>query len=132
MPPASDSQRATSPSSNSYRDSALAIAALLLVLRIVNALTIRSFFQPDEFFQSLEPAWQLAFGRAGNACITWVNPPSALAPLVPVLHPLPIGSCLTTLPGVENAVALVAASSTVRGSLSAGGKMGRPLCHDAV
>jgi hypothetical protein len=32
-----------------------------------------SFFQPDEFFQSLEPAWQLAFGTTGDAWITWVN-----------------------------------------------------------
>ncbi|KAF2796807.1 glycosyltransferase family 22 protein [Melanomma pulvis-pyrius CBS 109.77] len=47
------------------------VLALLLALRIVNALTLRSFFQPDEFFQSLEPAWQLAFGPASNAYITW-------------------------------------------------------------
>ena len=60
---ATDSGRATTPA---------AIFALLLALRIVNALTLRTFFQPDEFFQALEPAWQLAFGRASNACITWV------------------------------------------------------------
>jgi phosphatidylinositol glycan class B len=36
-------------------------------------LTLRTFFQPDEFFQSLEPAWQLAFGDTSNAWITWVN-----------------------------------------------------------
>lgn len=84
--PASDSKRATIPartgappppqarSPNSYRDSTLGLFALLLALRIVNALTLRTFFQPDEFFQSLEPAWQLAFGRTGNAWITWVNP----------------------------------------------------------
>jgi hypothetical protein len=59
--------------SNSYRDSTLGIFALLLAFRIVNALTLRSFFQPDEFFQSLEPAWQLAFGPDSNACITWVK-----------------------------------------------------------
>ncbi|KAH7389497.1 Alg9-like mannosyltransferase family-domain-containing protein [Phaeosphaeria sp. MPI-PUGE-AT-0046c] len=56
---------------NSYRDSALAIFALLLAFRIVNALTLRTFFQPDEFFQSLEPAWQLAFGGTSRAWITW-------------------------------------------------------------
>jgi phosphatidylinositol glycan class B len=58
---------------NSYRDSALVVFALLLAFRIVNALTLRTFFQPDEFFQSLEPAWQLAFGDTSNAWITWVN-----------------------------------------------------------
>jgi phosphatidylinositol glycan class B len=82
MPPASDSAKATttrrtgappSPLPNSYRDSALVVFALLLAFRIVNALTLRTFFQPDEFFQSLEPAWQLAFGDTSNAWITWVN-----------------------------------------------------------
>lgn len=81
--PASDSQRATTTtqtgaappprSSTSYRDSTLSVFALLLAFRIVNALTLRTFFQPDEFFQSLEPAWQLAFGPHQGAWITWVN-----------------------------------------------------------
>ena len=142
MPPASDSQRATSPlgtgapprppSSNSYRDSALGVFVLLLALRIVNAWTTRSFFQPDEFFQSLEPAWQLAFGPSANAYITWVNPPSAIPRLVRALPFLPIGSSLTTELGVENAVAVVSASSTIRGSLSAGGQVGCPLWHQLV
>ncbi|KAJ4292348.1 glycosylphosphatidylinositol anchor biosynthesis [Kalmusia sp. IMI 367209] len=82
--PASDSQRATtrtrtgaappsrsSTSSTSYRDATLGVFALLLAFRIVNALALRTFFQPDEFFQSLEPAWQLAFGRHAHAWITW-------------------------------------------------------------
>lgn len=46
--------------------------AALILLRIVNALSIKTFFQPDEYFQSLEPAWQSAFGESGNAWITWV------------------------------------------------------------
>ncbi|KAH5143242.1 mannosyltransferase [Parastagonospora nodorum] len=76
MPPASDSAKATTaapptPPLTSYRDSALGIFALLLAFRIANALTLRTFFQPDEFFQSLEPAWQLAFGEDSNAWITW-------------------------------------------------------------
>ncbi|EZF31465.1 hypothetical protein H109_02558 [Trichophyton interdigitale MR816] len=44
---------------------------LLLALRIANALLVRTFFQPDEFFQSLEPAWGIAFGRDSGAWITW-------------------------------------------------------------
>lgn len=44
----------------------------ILILRLVNALTIATFFQPDEFFQSLEPAWQLAFGQDSGAWLTWV------------------------------------------------------------
>lgn len=84
MPAVSDSERATThrragapppTEPTSYRDSALVVFALLLAFRIVNALTLRTFFQPDEFFQSLEPAWQLAFGESSNAWITWVNAP---------------------------------------------------------
>ncbi|KAH6639344.1 Alg9-like mannosyltransferase family-domain-containing protein [Boeremia exigua] len=80
MSPASDSADATTAAatgaspksqSTSYRDSALGVFGLLLAVRVVNALTLRTFFQPDEFFQSLEPAWQLAFGESSNAWITW-------------------------------------------------------------
>jgi phosphatidylinositol glycan class B len=48
---------------------------LLLAYRILNALTIKTFFQPDEYYQSLEPAWRLAFGAESGAWITWVLPP---------------------------------------------------------
>ncbi|OAF60017.1 glycosylphosphatidylinositol anchor biosynthesis [Pseudogymnoascus destructans] len=48
---------------------------LLIILRFINAITIRTFFQPDEYFQSLEPAWEMAFGAssgaASGAWITW-------------------------------------------------------------
>ena len=46
---------------------------LLLVFRCANALLVRTFFQPDEYFQSLEPAWQMAFGSESGAWITWVR-----------------------------------------------------------
>lgn len=88
----SDSGRATTPagirprqSFASYRDSGLGIFALLLAFRIVNAVTLRTFFQPDEFFQSLEPAWQLAFGQTSHAWITWVG----FSLLTTTLHPSP-------------------------------------------
>ncbi|KAH8171964.1 alg9-like mannosyltransferase family protein [Sarocladium implicatum] len=44
---------------------------LIYFLRLLNALTLTTFFQPDEFFQSLEPAWDLAFGPKSGAWITW-------------------------------------------------------------
>ncbi|KAL9017287.1 MAG: hypothetical protein Q9185_005378 [Variospora sp. 1 TL-2023] len=47
------------------------ILLFLIALRILNALSIRTFFQPDEYFQSLEPAWQIAFGADSGAWITW-------------------------------------------------------------
>ncbi|KAF2872573.1 Alg9-like mannosyltransferase family-domain-containing protein [Massariosphaeria phaeospora] len=68
-PACDDAARA--PSNNTYRASTLGVLASLLAFRIVNALTLRTFFQPDEFFQALEPAWQLAFGQDSNAWITW-------------------------------------------------------------
>ena len=48
------------------------ILLFLVAFRILNALSIRTFFQPDEYFQSLEPAWQIAFGEDSGAWITWV------------------------------------------------------------
>ena len=47
------------------------VLLFLIAFRICNALIIRTFFQPDEYFQSLEPAWQLAFGNDSGAWITW-------------------------------------------------------------
>lgn len=49
------------------------ILLFLIAFRILNALSIRTFFQPDEYFQSLEPAWQIAFGKDSGAWITWVG-----------------------------------------------------------
>ncbi|KAL4886830.1 Alg9-like mannosyltransferase family-domain-containing protein [Aspergillus karnatakaensis] len=43
----------------------------LFAFRIANALVVRTFFQPDEFFQALEPAWKLAFGENQGPWITW-------------------------------------------------------------
>lgn len=51
----------------------LDIFLFLLAFRILNALSIKTFFQPDEFFQSLEPAWEIAFGAESGAWMTWVN-----------------------------------------------------------
>lgn len=50
------------------------IFAFLLVLRLINALCVRTFFQPDEYFQALEPAWSIAFGSDSGAWLTWVWP----------------------------------------------------------
>ncbi|KAF5681068.1 gpi mannosyltransferase 3 [Fusarium heterosporum] len=43
----------------------------IIVIRLINAWWIATFFQPDEFFQSLEPAWDLAFGSQSGAWLTW-------------------------------------------------------------
>jgi hypothetical protein len=48
------------------------ILTFFLVFRFVNALCVRTFFQPDEYFQALEPAWSIAFGADSGAWLTWV------------------------------------------------------------
>ncbi|KAK4123929.1 glycosyltransferase family 22 protein [Parathielavia appendiculata] len=47
------------------------VLTLLLVFRFINALCVRTFFQPDEYFQALEPAWSIAFGPNSGAWLTW-------------------------------------------------------------
>lgn len=49
------------------------ILLFLIAFRILNALSIKTFFQPDEFFQSLEPAWEWTFGANSGAWITWAS-----------------------------------------------------------
>ncbi|OAA44766.1 GPI mannosyltransferase [Metarhizium rileyi] len=43
----------------------------IIIIRLINAWWIATFFQPDEYFQSLEPAWRLAFGPESGAWLTW-------------------------------------------------------------
>lgn len=57
----------------------------LLALRWVCAFVVRTFFQPDEYFQALEPAWQLAHGPASGAWITWEWKHQLRSSLHPVL-----------------------------------------------
>ncbi|KAK4250558.1 glycosyltransferase [Corynascus novoguineensis] len=47
------------------------ILRVLLLFRFLNALCVRTFFQPDEYFQALEPAWNFAFGSDSGAWLTW-------------------------------------------------------------
>lgn len=47
------------------------VLLFLIAFRVLNALSVITFFQPDEFFQSLEPAWQIVFGRDSGAWMTW-------------------------------------------------------------
>jgi phosphatidylinositol glycan class B len=49
------------------------VLSLLLLFRFINALCVRTFFQPDEYFQALEPAWSIAFGGDSGAWLTWVH-----------------------------------------------------------
>lgn len=54
----------------------------LIAIRIFNALTIKTFFQPDEYWQSLEPAHKLVFGY-GYTTWEWAEQlRSAVHPLI--------------------------------------------------
>ncbi|RYP79212.1 hypothetical protein DL771_000190 [Monosporascus sp. 5C6A] len=45
--------------------------AVIFAWRLINALCVRTFFQPDEYFQALEPAWRLVYGEDSGAWLTW-------------------------------------------------------------
>ncbi|KAK7743756.1 glycosylphosphatidylinositol anchor biosynthesis [Diatrype stigma] len=45
--------------------------AVIFAWRLINALCVRTFFQPDEYFQALEPAWQLVYGDGSGSWLTW-------------------------------------------------------------
>ncbi|KXJ97457.1 Alg9-like mannosyltransferase family-domain-containing protein [Microdochium bolleyi] len=44
---------------------------VIFSIRCINAFACRTFFQPDEYYQALEPAWQMVFGPASGAWLTW-------------------------------------------------------------
>ena len=73
MPPGVASRRQRNDTSILGHSQWMLVLGFLLALRISNALSIKTFFQPDEYFQSLEPAWQIAFGAESGAWITWVG-----------------------------------------------------------
>lgn len=105
---AASDYRPSQGKTTSSRSLIWAIPLVIVTLRTVNSLTVKTFFQPDEYFQSLEPAWQLAFGAEGRAWITWVcrtrHDPSLCTGLNPV--------------GMERATTIGSASSGVCRSLS--------------
>jgi hypothetical protein len=60
-------------------------AVLALVIRVTIALATRTFFQPDEYFQALEPAHYLVFGY-GDLTWEWTSKPPIRTILYPALN----------------------------------------------
>ena len=56
-----------------------------LVLRVAIALSTRGFFQPDEYFQALEPAHHYVFGY-GHLTWEWVSPTPLRSMIYPALN----------------------------------------------
>ncbi|KAK5989175.1 GPI mannosyltransferase 3 [Cladobotryum mycophilum] len=71
QPSSSSSSSSPSKSSKSSSPSSTFTLRDIILIRLINAWYLATFFQPDEFFQALEPAWQLAFGPQSGAWLTW-------------------------------------------------------------
>jgi len=56
-----------------------------VVFRVLVALFTQSYFQPDEYFQGLEPAHKYVFGY-GHLTWEWVNPEPLRSMLYPALN----------------------------------------------
>lgn len=58
---------------------------LALSIRILIALSTRTFFQPDEYYQALEPAHSLVFGY-GHLTWEWLTPQPIRSMIYPALN----------------------------------------------
>jgi phosphatidylinositol glycan class B len=58
---------------------------LALAIRVAIALATHTFFQPDEYFQALEPAHYLVFGY-GDLTWEWTSKPPIRSILYPALN----------------------------------------------
>ena len=58
---------------------------IALVIRVIIALATRTFFQPDEYFQALEPAHFLVFGY-GDLTWEWTSSPPIRSIFYPALN----------------------------------------------
>lgn len=56
-----------------------------LALRILVAVCTQTFFQPDEYFQALEPAHHIVFGY-GTLTWEWMNPSPVRSIIYPALN----------------------------------------------
>lgn len=103
----------------------------LVALRLLNtACTDRTFFQPDEYFQALEPAWNLAFGPNSGAWLTWEWAYQLRSSLHPALFALTYAvvdrltnNTLLSLPPSSQAAALLLAPKLVQAGLAALGDL---------
>lgn len=63
--------------------SLLSLFCVILPLRLFNAFTVQTFFQPDEFFQALEPAHKMVYGYG---YLTWEWKEGLRSSLHPLLY----------------------------------------------
>ncbi|EMD38465.1 glycosyltransferase family 22 protein [Gelatoporia subvermispora B] len=92
-------------------------AILALAVRVTLALATWSFFQPDEYFQSLEVAHQIVFGY-GKLTWEWVSPDPIRSILYPALN-VPVYWLLGVL-GLDHTNALIWGPKILHGILASG------------
>ncbi|KAK8056659.1 GPI mannosyltransferase [Apiospora rasikravindrae] len=98
--------------------------SMLFGFRLLNALCLRTFFQPDEYFQALEPAWRIAFGADSGPWMTWewqYNLRSSLHPGLFSLGYTLIASYMSSmrLSPHYTGIALVAAPKVIQAGIAA-------------
>lgn len=86
-----------------------------VVFRVLVALLTRSFFQPDEYFQALEPAHNFVFGY-GHLTWEWVNPEPLRSMVYPALN-IPVYWLLKTS-GLDAYPSLVVGFGTLSNDVS--------------
>ncbi|KAF8273654.1 glycosyltransferase family 22 protein [Lactarius quietus] len=91
--------------------------AVALAVRVSIALITRTFFQPDEYFQALEPAHFIVFGY-GDLTWEWTSRPPIRSIIYPALN-IPIYWILKIL-RLDQTFLLVAAPKAMHGLLAAG------------
>ncbi|KAG6837257.1 hypothetical protein H0H93_012262 [Arthromyces matolae] len=96
-------------------------ARLALFVRVLIALFTRTFFQPDEYFQSLEPAYNAVFGHA-HLTWEWLAPRpirSIIYPAlnIPIYYALKVSS-LSEIPWVGDLL-LIYSPRILHGALAA-------------
>ncbi|KAI6899856.1 glycosyltransferase family 22 protein [Hortaea werneckii] len=97
---------------------------LLFAWRYANAVSLGTFFQPDEYFQALEPAWKLAFGPESGAWITWEWREGLRSSLHPVLFALfykgaDLASNILSLGPTDRADVLIRTPSLLQSAIAA-------------
>lgn len=73
------------PSKHAMAPTRLSIITTVVFIRLLIALATCTFFQPDEFFQSLEVAHHAVFGY-GHVTWEWVSKAPIRSPIYPALY----------------------------------------------
>lgn len=92
--------------------------SLALAVRVAIALSTQGFFQPDEYFQALEPAHHYVFGY-GHLTWEWVSPAPLRSIIYPALNIPPFWLIKTLGLDARHPELLIAGPRVVHGLLAA-------------